>query len=104
MSRKRKNPPVAKEELLSPMQQKATQSVVEYEFENQKQAFENISPEELAPYHGQFVAAIDGKIVDSDKDMMELDQGILDRYGDVPVYITKVGERAIFNIPTPFVR
>lgn len=104
MSRKRKNPPVAKEELLSPMQQKATQSSVEDEFGKQKQAFENISPEELAPYHGQFVAAIDGKIVDSDKDMMELDQRILDRYGDVPVYITKVGERAIFNIPTPFVR
>ncbi|GEM_PF-2515465 len=86
------------------LQQKATRSVVDDEFEKQKQAFESISPEELVPYQGQFVAAIDGKIIDSDKDLIELDQRILQRYGDVPVYITKVGERAIFNIPTPFVR
>ena len=74
------------------------------EFEAQKRAFEKIPPENLAPYHGRFVAARDGQILDSDIDFIALDDRILERFGDVPIYITKIGERVKVNVPTIFLR
>lgn len=72
------------------------------EFEKQKEAFKAIPPIFLAPYHGKFVASLDGTIVDCDTDLASLSHRFRARYGKVPVYITRVGKKA--KMPTPFVR
>lgn len=72
------------------------------EFEKQKEAFKAIPPIFLAPYHGKFIASLDGTIVDCDTDLASLSHRFRARYGKVPVYITRVGKKA--KMPTPFVR
>jgi hypothetical protein len=62
------------------------------EFEQQKEAFKRIPPGEFEQYNNQFVAARDGAIVDHDEDLVVLTGRFFDRYGDVPVYIKKIGE------------
>lgn len=74
------------------------------EFERQKEAFKSIPPIFLAPYRGQFVAACNGAIVDSDNDLGALGRRFFEKHGDVPVYMTKVGDTIMVRIPTPFLR
>lgn len=73
----------------------------EREFGEQKEAFEKIPPLFLEPYRNKFIACRDGKIVDSDEDFAVLVRRFFGTYGDVPVYITKVGEDEPIVIDTP---
>ena len=73
------------------------------EFELQKQAFESIPPLLISQYAGQFVASIDGQIVDSDSNIQELAKRFFLQRGFVPAYITRVGAQPhVVEIDTPF--
>lgn len=71
------------------------------EFERQKEAFKGIPEMFLAPYRGKFVASLDGVIVDWDTDLASLSHRFRERFGKVPVYITRVGKAA--RMPTPYI-
>ncbi len=76
-----------------------TQTPPESEFERQKRAYENLPPEVLAQYHGQFVAAHNGVILESDNNFQALTQRFVRNHGYIPVYITKVGGKLRVTIP-----
>ena len=71
------------------------------EFEEQKAAFKNIPSECFEPYRGRFVATRNGEIVDSDDDLTALTRRFFREHGDVPVYITRVGEPMHVTLRTP---
>jgi len=73
----------------------------ETDFERQKRLFQAIPGDTLANYHDRFVASREGEIVDSDIDLPALTNRFFRAYGDVPVYITKVGERRQVLLRTP---
>jgi len=75
----------------------------ERNFQEQKLAFEEIPPLLLEKYRGQFVASLNGRIVDSDHDYVTLVHRFFGTFGDVPVYITKIGHRDVVMVDTPFV-
>lgn len=73
------------------------------EFEREKRAFMAISPFSLAPYRGRYVTSRGGTIIDSDPDLAVLVGRVFRQYGDVPVYVTKVGQAsADVRFDTPF--
>lgn len=78
-----------------------TRSGVDAEFDQQKAAFNEIPPLVLMPYNGLFVASFNGEIVDSDPNLPSLTNRFFSQYGDVPVYITRVGgrKRVLFRTP-----
>ena len=80
------------------------QSPAEREFEKQVEAFNKIPASELERYHGQFVAVLDGEVVDSDYDPIELSRRFFEKFGGIPVYKTRIGEPMEVNIPAPFLR
>lgn len=74
------------------------------EFRQQKDAFKRIPPHVLVSYRGQFVASCNGEIVDSDENLAELTRRFFGEHGDVPVYMTRVGEPIRITISTPLFR
>ena len=86
------------------MQSNKTSVVVQSErdFEEQKKLFQRIPSLLLEPFCGLFVASLNGEIVDSDKDYVTLVHRFFGAFGDVPVFITKIGEREPAMIDTPF--
>lgn len=82
-----------------------TPSIAESEmrFREQKRAFMEIPPLLLEQYRGQFVASLNGKIVDHDSDYVTLVHRFFRTFGDVPAFITKIGERRVAVIDTPFI-
>ena len=74
----------------------------EREFEEQKTLFQQILPLFLEQYRNQFVASMNGQIVDSDEDFITLAHRFFAANGDVPVYITKIGDDPGIVIDTPF--
>ena len=77
-------------------------TLAEREFEEQERLFEQIPPLLLEPYRGQFVASMDGQIVDSDEDLATLSRRFFETHGDMAVFMTKVGEEFDVVIDTPF--
>jgi len=78
-------------------------TISEREFQEQKEAFQQIPPLLLEQYRGQFVASRNGNIVDSDSDLDSLVSRFFTRHGDVPVYVTKVGSPIREFFDTPFI-
>jgi hypothetical protein len=81
--------------------------LIEEEFNKQKKAFLKRAAEEplfLTPYLGKFVACCDGNIVDNDSDVIALTDRFFTRYGDVPVYIGKIGRKRKVFIDSPALR
>jgi hypothetical protein len=76
-------------------------SIVDLEFDQQKAAFNEIPPLVLLPFQGLFVASRNGEIVDSDANLPSLTNRFFSQYGDVPVYITRVGGRRRVLLRTP---
>lgn len=73
------------------------------EFWLEKQAFGMIPNDRLMQYEGMFVASKDGNIVDSDPELEVLTDRFFSKFGDVPVYMTKVGgDEDDLRIDTPF--
>ncbi len=78
-------------------------SRAEMEFKQQEQAFRRILPLELVAFAGEYVVSRDGSIVDHDVDLPTLTNRFFSQYGDVPVYVTKIGEEESEVIDTPFI-
>lgn len=74
----------------------------EREFREQEEAFRQIPPLFLEQYRGQFVASRNGRILDSDEDLASLSRRFFETHGDVPVFMTKIGEDFDVVIDTPF--
>lgn len=87
-------------DLFIPHQHQPTES--EREFNEQKRLFDQIPPLLLRPYEGLFIASRNGEIVDSDADMDILIDRFFSRYGEVPVYIGRIGLPIREFIDTPF--
>lgn len=74
----------------------------ELEFWLERQAFDLIPPNQLTQYEGVFVASRNGQIVDSDAALERLTERFFNRFGDVPVYMTRIGSEPEIQIDTPF--
>lgn len=74
----------------------------ELEFQEQKRMFNEIPPLLLEQYRGMFVASRNGIIVDTDTDFADLTNRFFRNFGDVPVYMAKVGYDEDVFIETPF--
>ena len=75
---------------------------IDSEFERQKEAFQNIPHESLTGYLGEFVVSRDGEIIDHDSDLVRLGRRFFGQYGDIAVYIARVGDPIQVTIRTPF--
>jgi hypothetical protein len=76
-------------------------SQYDLEFEQQKRLFERLSPEELEPYQGEFVASRNGRIVGHDTDIVALTSWFFAEHGNVAVYMTRIGEPVRITLRTP---
>ena len=85
-------------------QDESSHSSADREFEEQKKAFLSIESSVLEQYCGQFVASLDGEIVDHDLVLASLTRRFFSKYGDVAVYIAKVGEPIQVTVTTPLLR
>lgn len=74
----------------------------ELEFQQQKDAFGDISPIILAQFHGHFIVSHNGEILDHDQDLPTLTARFFSQHGDMPVFITKIGEELEDRFDTPF--
>jgi PHD/YefM family antitoxin component YafN of YafNO toxin-antitoxin module len=59
--------------------------------EREREAYEQLEPELLPLYKGQFVAIREGQVIDSDPDEMALVQRVYEKFGYGPMYVRKVG-------------
>lgn len=74
----------------------------ELEFWFEKQAFGMIPKDRLTQYEGMFVASKDGNVVDSDANLEALTDRFFTKFGDVPVYMTRIGREPEVRVDTPF--
>lgn len=72
------------------------------EFWLERQAFEMIPRDQLAKHEGMFVASKDGNIVDFDPKLEALTNRVFTRFGDVAVYMTRIGHDLELCVDTPF--
>lgn len=71
-------------------------------FKKEKQAFFSIQESLKKEYTGKYVAVYGEMVVDFDIDESALIDRFYKTYGNVPVYIDKVGEeKRVLQIPTP---
>ena len=71
-------------------------------YEQQKQAFEGIPARALKPYAGQYVVSVNGRIMDSDRDLPTLTRRFFGDHGHIPVYVGFAGRSPVVVIDTPF--
>ena len=76
----------------------------DFEFQEQKEAFNRIPPSALVEYRGRFIASRNGEIVDSDSNLAALTRRFFREHGDVAVFVTRVGEPIQVTIATPFLK
>lgn len=74
----------------------------ELEFWLEREAFQMIPPSELEKFEGRYVASVRGRIVESDASLEGLAGKFFTIFGDVPVYMTKVGPEEEERVDTPF--
>lgn len=72
-------------------------------FEEERAAFYRLKDRLLDTHKGQYVAILDGQVVDSGTDPVELVMRVYDRFGyDAPVYVGLVSEGPeIVDFPSP---
>jgi len=79
-----------------------TMTQAEKEFSEQKAAFGGIPPLLLVPFTGEYVVSHNGEILDHGPDLPTLTARFFEAHGDMPVYITKIGEEVDDRFDTPF--
>ena len=72
------------------------------EFQQQKEAFNDIPSWHLSQYQGEYVVSHNGKIVDHDPDLPTLTQRFFGNHPNKCVYITMVGKSVPESLVTPF--
>jgi hypothetical protein len=69
-------------------------------FEREREAFEHLKPELLRTHRGQCVAILNGQVVESGSDKIEVLDRVYARFGYRPVYVQRVEEQPqIYKIP-----
>jgi len=69
-------------------------------FEREREAFERLKPELLRTHRGQCVAILNGQVVESGSDKIEVLDRVYARFGYRPVYVQRVEEQPhIYKIP-----
>jgi hypothetical protein len=69
-------------------------------FEREREAFERLKPELLRTHRGQCVAILNGQVVESGGDKIEVLDRVYERFGYGPVYVQWVEEQPrIYKIP-----
>ena len=58
----------------------------------------------LEDYKGKFVAVFKGKVVGSDESIQKLAKKVYKKYGYIPLYVQKVGERRSIRMPSPRIK
>jgi PHD/YefM family antitoxin component YafN of YafNO toxin-antitoxin module len=70
--------------------------------QKERDAFHQLRGQLLKTHLGQFVAILNGQVVDSDVDNCELARRVYDKFGYVPIYIQRVEEKpTVYDIPSP---
>lgn len=70
--------------------------------QKEREAFHQLRDQLLKTHRGQFVAVLDGQVVDSDADNCELARRVYNKFGYVPIYIQRVEEKpTVYEIPSP---
>lgn len=70
--------------------------------QKEREAFHRLRDQLLKTHKGQFVAVLDGQVVDSDVDNCELALRVYSKFGYVPIYIQRVEEKpTVYDIPSP---
>jgi antitoxin (DNA-binding transcriptional repressor) of toxin-antitoxin stability system len=70
--------------------------------QKEREAFHRLRDQLLKTHRGQFVAVLDGQVVDSDVDNCKLAQRVYNKFGYVPIYIQRVEEKpTVYDIPSP---
>jgi hypothetical protein len=69
-------------------------------FEREQEAFERLKPELLRTHRGQCVAILNGQVVESGSDKIEVLDRVYERFGYRPVYVQWVEERPrVYKVP-----
>lgn len=69
-------------------------------FERERRAFERLKPELLRTHRGQCVAILNGQVVESGSDKIEVLDRVYERFGYRPVYVQWVEEQPrIYKVP-----
>jgi len=69
-------------------------------FEREREAFERLKPELLRTHRGQCVAILNGQVVESGSDKIEVLDRVYERFGYRPVYVQWVEERPrVYKVP-----
>jgi len=72
------------------------------QFEREHRAFEHLREELLKTHQGQFVAVLNGQVVDADPDQGELAQRVYAKFGYRPIYMDEVREKPhLYEFPSP---
>jgi len=72
------------------------------QFERDHHAFERLREELLKTHRGQFVAVLNGQVVDADPDQWELAKRVYAKFGYRPIYMDEVREKPrLYRIPGP---
>jgi hypothetical protein len=70
--------------------------------QKEREAFHRLWDQLLKTHKGQFVAVLDGQVVDSDVDNCKLAQRVYSKFGYVPIYIQRVEEKpTVYDLPSP---
>jgi len=69
-------------------------------FERELEAFERLKPELLRTHRGQCVAILNGQVVESGSDKIEVLDRVYERFGYRPAYVQWVEERPrVYKVP-----
>jgi len=72
------------------------------QFERDHRAFERRREELLQTHRGQFVAVLNGQVVDADPDQGDLAKRVYAKFGYRPIYMDEVREKPrLYEFPSP---
>lgn len=75
---------------------------MESAFLQNMEMFHQLKDNLLVEHKGEYVAILDGKLVDFDVDDENLAQRMYEKYGDVPFFIALVAiEPVVYDLPAP---
>jgi hypothetical protein len=72
-------------------------------WQRERQAFYRMLPDLLHSHRGQFVAIHEGQVVESGRDKLQVARRAYDRFGYVPIFVSRIEEqpRPPVRIPSP---
>jgi hypothetical protein len=75
----------------------------EDKWKREQRAFRQLLPELLLTHLDKFVAIHEGRVVDSGDDKLELTRRAYERFGYIPIFVSRVvtGPSAPIRIPSP---